>query len=508
MKKHVLFFILVSSFYVSIRGQEERNPFLWPFSDSSIWNMPLGNEAEYIKAFLQPATASGLTIDEDLIVMMPKETMTKIYKNNTGWGSGDRCVIEGGLLFEAPIPAYWEVSPDTWDGRTPNSGLAVLMPDGQTIRQTQPFARCTPGEPGTSLYNSDNQNIYGDGYFGSHGGSGLSAIGGALRAHELLPNSGNIRHALKINVYGAENLYYDSETRGYRWPAKRADGYASNSYYTKRGDYPVVQACRMGSLLALPPHIFDTLTFESIPGQTLAKAFMQFGAYIVDDTAWDVYAIVTEWGPDVRFVEEFEKQWGFSFETKDYASTPWARDIKKIFDNLHVVNNNVEETIGGPGDRLGPMAPAFANTPPIAKIKYEVVNEDAPYTVTLDGSGTSDREKDSLSFSWFLQGNLIGTHEIFDYVFDERGDYTVSLTVNDGTNNDSTSLSLRVGGDPKLTGVIFGTANTWCNEPPDFTCETGNTSEKAFDGDLNTFFDPAPYDDYVEAGIDLGNGVV
>ena len=37
---------------------------------------------------------------------------------------------------------------------------------------------------------------------------------------------------------------------------------------------------------------------------------VNFGAYLVDDTAWDVYAIVTEWSPEGRFAEEFEKKLG------------------------------------------------------------------------------------------------------------------------------------------------------------------------------------------------------
>jgi hypothetical protein len=55
------------------------------------------------------------------------------------------------VLFEVPIPSDFVVSPTTWDGSTPNSGLAVLQPDGETIIQTQPFARCMMGGDATSL---------------------------------------------------------------------------------------------------------------------------------------------------------------------------------------------------------------------------------------------------------------------------------------------------------------------------------------------------------------------
>ena len=41
-------------------------------------------------------------------------------------------------------------------------------------------------------------DIFGDGALGAHGGSGLSGFGGSVRAGELLPATGPIRHALKL----------------------------------------------------------------------------------------------------------------------------------------------------------------------------------------------------------------------------------------------------------------------------------------------------------------------
>jgi hypothetical protein len=201
-------------------------------------------------------------------------------------------------------------------------------------------------------------SIYGDGIRGAHGGSGLSAIGGALRLGELDEPMDVIRHALKINVYAAENLFYDEETEGYRWPAIRADGYAENVYGTERTE-AVVTACRMGALLALHNFLYiDSLAFETTPGRILAEAFRNYGAYIVDDTAWDVYAIITEWSPDGRFMDEFEDAWGFPFKEPN-KNTPWTRDIRRIFSNLHVVDNNGPENIGGGGTPLMPLAPPF-----------------------------------------------------------------------------------------------------------------------------------------------------
>lgn len=334
---------------ISQEVEQRRNPLKQPFSSNSIWNMPIGSDAKYVHAELEKAMAAGMTIDEDIIVLKPDAPKTEIYTNLADWNrEKNRCEKEGPLLFSAPIPAKFTVSPENWDGLTPNSGLAVLMEDGRTIKQTQPFARCKKGKSATSHYIFQNTDIYGEGYYGAHGGSGLSAIGGALRVGELISEDKPIKHVLKINVFGKKNLYYDETTKGFRWPAKRADGYASGNYGTNRTK-PANKECRMGALLALPSAInLDSLNFETIPGRILARAFQDYGAYIVDDTAWDVYAIVTEWGPDGRVSDEFEKKWGFPMAIKEKDS-PWGRDMDRIFLNLHIVANNSPESIGGGG---------------------------------------------------------------------------------------------------------------------------------------------------------------
>lgn len=361
IKFAILFSLIISSdLYNTAQGknqekEQKRDPLKHPFSSNSIWNMPIGSEAKFVPAELEKAIAAGMTIDEDIIVLKPDAPMTEIYTNYAGWNrEKDRCPKQGPLLFTAPIPAGFTVNKENWDGTTPNSGLAVLMPDGRTIKQTQPFARCVAGESGTSQYMFEDTDIYGDGYYGAHGGSGLSAIGGALRVGELVSEN-PINHVLKINVYGKNNLYYDESTKGFRWPAKRADGYASGNYGTTRTKQ-VNKECRMGALLALPQTIdLDKLGFETIPGRILAQAFRDYGAYIVDDTAWDVYAIVTEWGPDVRVADEFEEKWGFSMKQSS-KETPWSRDMDRIFCNLHIVVNNSPESIGGGGKPAVPLA--------------------------------------------------------------------------------------------------------------------------------------------------------
>lgn len=337
-----------------------RNPLLWPFSVNSIWNTPIGSNAVYVNARLEKPEEGIITVDEDLIVLTPDAPLLEVYENNARWDrTKDRCVKTGKLLGKFPIPTSFVVSPKTWDGVTPNSGIAVLMPDKRTIVQGQPYSYCPEYGYATMLKVFKNNNdIYGDGTYGAHGGSKLSAIGGTLRNHELTPTSGPIRHALKINICGGKNMYFDSITKGFRWPAISSDDYAGRKYGTLRKT-PAVKECRMGALMAIPAIIkLDTLGFETVPGRILAQTFQDFGAYVVDDSGWNVFAIETEWSPTGRFTGEFKKNWGFDFVVYK-ESTPWSRDIAKIYNALHVVDNNSAVNIGGGGTPRAPLAPPF-----------------------------------------------------------------------------------------------------------------------------------------------------
>jgi len=337
-----------------------RDPLLWPFSKGSIWNMPIGSNAKYVNAQIE-WSSNPSTVDEEYIIMTPDVPLMDIYYSDAGWDqSKSRCTKTGGLLQKLPIPQSFIVSPSTWDGLTPNSGVAILMQDGHTIKQTQPFAHCTEGGYATSMFMFNDIDIYTDGMYGAHGGSGLSSIGGSIRIHELTPTSGPICHALKINLWGAKNLYYDNSTKGYRWPAQRADGEAgsgSNAYGSLR-ILPVVKECRMGALLALPASLdISTLGLHTEPGRLLAQCFQDYGGYVVDDCAWDAYGISVEWSPEGRFIDEFKKNWGFNFSTNSLSS--FGQDMNKIYAKLCVVDNNSATSIGGGGTPRQPYAPPF-----------------------------------------------------------------------------------------------------------------------------------------------------
>jgi hypothetical protein len=298
-----------------------------------------------------------MTVDPDLIVMTPSAPLTGIYYNSAGWSDADRCPVEGDLLFEAPMPADWVVPNGL--PRTPNNGLAILMPDGRTVKQTQPFARCTAGGDATSKYIHKDNDLFTDGIRGAHGGSGMTALGGTLRLGELRPGKHPPRHVLKGNLYAKMNLYRCTTASDcYRWPANNADKYAVGDYGTGRTEIPA--AMKMGVLLAIhPTATAASLGLETEPAKQLFWTLQNFGVYIVDDTAWDVYALETEHGPAGDFTAQFEADWGFPVK-QSRRDTPFALDMRRLFTNLYVVDNNSATSVGGGG------TPRVTGIPPLA----------------------------------------------------------------------------------------------------------------------------------------------
>lgn len=342
-----------------------RDPYQQPFAASSIWNLPIGDAATYVPGQIPTATAYGMTVDHDVLILTPGAPLTNVHYNSDGW-SGTRCGTDGQVLFTAPIPASFVV-PGNNDahGGTPNHSAAVLMTDGRTLRQNQPFTRCQAGGGATTWVEYPTVDLYGEGAEGAHGGSGLSSIGGTLRLGELKPGN-KIRHALKVNLYAKESI--SGQSPGYRWPAVKADSYWQGTY---GGSVPQL---KMGALLALPPsvNVDEPGWLQTQPARILAWTLQNYGAYVVDDTGWSVYAIATEYSPDGDVTQEFQSTWGFSM-TPSSKSDPWAQDMDKIFGKLQVVDSwdaAAHQKVAASNGALGagggaprqPWAPAI--TPP------------------------------------------------------------------------------------------------------------------------------------------------
>eukprot|EP00026_Physarum_polycephalum_P015502 Phypoly_transcript_16202.p1 GENE.Phypoly_transcript_16202~~Phypoly_transcript_16202.p1 ORF type:complete len:272 (+),score=54.71 Phypoly_transcript_16202:108-818(+) len=128
----------------------------------------------------------------------------------------------------------------------------------------------------------------------------------------------------------------------------------------------------MGSLLALSTSInIDNMGLETIPGKMIAWTLQNYGGYVADNTAWNVYGLAVEQGPAGNVSREF-LQWNLGEIMNRNKSNAWGRDMDRIFLNLSVVdnwtfdlyNNTVKISNGaqgaGGGAPLQKWAPAFA----------------------------------------------------------------------------------------------------------------------------------------------------
>lgn len=296
--------------------------------------------------------------DEERIVLRPTAPLTSIYYSNASWSDRDRCVSTGGVLTQVPMPSDFIVSGEHYT----NSGASFLLPDNRTIVQTQPFARCNVGGYATSMTNISKTDIYGDGYYGAHGATGLSSLGGSIRVGELRPGSQGPKHVLKMNISAKKSLYKCTvATDCFRWPAVSADNYAIGFYGTDTNN--TNKAMKMGALLAIPASVtLANVGFETEPGRQLAWTLQNYGAYIVDDTYGPGMAWSIENGPDGSVAAQFKSDWGYSFERflgQGISPDPWMRDQQRLMQVLQVVNNNGPTSIGGRGAPRQPLAPAL-----------------------------------------------------------------------------------------------------------------------------------------------------
>jgi hypothetical protein len=303
-----------------------RYPLSWPFASTSIWNMPIGTSADYVSADL-PDVPGGDEwspmpgLDAEYLLLDPDAPLTKLNYNGVGWDGGDRCKPGSDILATIPVPNDYTVPTNNH-----NNGAVFLLSDRRTILQSQPFTRCEAGGPATSLLTFPEQDLYGDGISGAHGGSRLSSLGGSLRLGELRPDQQGPRHALKLNVY-ARQAFYKCQTKDqcWTWPASKADSEAVGNYGVDNDNQNT--GMRMGALLAIPISTnLGSLGLETEPASQLAWTLQNSGAYIVDETSAPGFDFSAETGPQGSFSRQFAADYGFTFA---------QRDMQRIVRALH-----------------------------------------------------------------------------------------------------------------------------------------------------------------------------
>ena len=331
---------LALSNLITMADEAPRDPWRQPFASDSIWNLPVASGAAYAPAHFAPAPVSPET--EYFVRTDDATPMRPVYFP----GSPFRATgTQLSWLKEMRVPDEFTVADISLHPYlTPNACSAfVHFPSGDIV-QLQPTTRLQSQGPIWG-FPKTGENIRGQGEQGSHYGSGLSTFGGSIRAGELT-GDGPIRHALKLLVQGSRYLYRgvpdgpDPKGFGYHWPAICCDRYAhqppgKDGY---GGTNPLIA---MGSLVALD---LDPATLRLTDPRAikLAQALRDYGAYIVDDTAWNNYALA------------------ISSDAVSELETIPQPDLQKIVAALSVVTNTSPAAKKGPGHPRLPLLPEIA----------------------------------------------------------------------------------------------------------------------------------------------------
>ena len=487
----------------------QRDPFLWPFTSTSIWNMPIGSDAVYQPAGFKkvtdfanvpPYNRGGIAVDDEPIIVSKSSDPLRTVYNISDWSF--RCNTTSTSGKQIRFPSNLTYADPNGSVNTPNFSGAVVQPDG-SLWHFNAITTCGTDKIAAYDYTSlENSSLTSTGYEGGHGGSGLSGIGGSIRKGELLAST-PIRHAIKLNVLASRYLVYNNDgTPGYRWPANRADGYANpagnSSFGYGTSNTNNFNYMEMGALVAIQPSATpQSLGITNPIAIKIFYALQDYGAYIVDDTYWNHYDIPLEEG----VVDEVLSATGTNIRNFDQQSV-YYQDMFKIITALYAITNNSPTSIGGGGTPRQPLAPDFAQVAVTSvSVDPAVVSIEVGALQTLTESVSPNNASNKV-VTWSSSNEAVATVSVIGIVKGiAAGVATITATTADG-NKTATSVVTVTAIVPtvKLTGTTIGTPGSYDNDPT-------VTNDKAMDGDLTTFFDAAqPDGNWV--GLDLGSAKI
>ncbi|HZP27483.1 MAG TPA: hypothetical protein VFC99_00910 [Acidimicrobiia bacterium] len=264
---------------------------LWPFAATSVWNLPLGDQATF-----------------DGRVITTAAEINSVNGFGVSVGSAGYALVD-----QSTANAYAE------------SHYSFVNADGVTA--TEWYQYQFPSNPNRNNIVTDLRagGIWGNGITNGPVGSvhqvrasRVSQLGGLIRSYDL--SSGAIRHALSWALPNS------ALRAGWVWPAAGQDGDAATAY---GGFVP------MGALVAIPRGV-PMPAGMSAAGQMIWQALQTYGAYVVDR------------GASAPFYAE---------GAASAAVNPARADLPRIVSQLRLVTNASAANVGGPGNRLAPLAP-------------------------------------------------------------------------------------------------------------------------------------------------------
>jgi hypothetical protein len=316
----------------------KRDPALQPFSESSIWNTPLGRGAKFLEAdapesiMLRSESVGGhgrsyLWIAKDALGVYRAKRDDPVVKWTYTGRSATAPWPEGGPIQNGVIAIQTPKDIRFLGGGT--DGHAIIIDVSGNIAFEIFHGAFNAASGVYSAKYLVRTDLRGTGIAsGNHRSEGIRAFGGSLaggliRCGEL--HAGFIDHGIAMLLSQTQQRAGKSMDQQKVWPATVTDGGGRNNYSGK---------IAMGSLVAIPPDVDISSLGLTPQGFALAKAFQSYGGYIVDTATNTMVLAAVEAGCPVQDV-------GALFKDR--------RVIRKY---LRIVTNNGPNQIGGPGPRI------------------------------------------------------------------------------------------------------------------------------------------------------------
>jgi len=322
-------------------GESARDPSVQPFSSESIWNTPLGRGA----VFQDPAAPET--------AMLRSENVGG-QASSYSWISGDGLRIFRQKASDPLVRWYY-------DGRSatapwPNEGA---LQHSSFMLRTPPDVEFLGADRYTVIVTDDAKFAY-EVWLGSHDkaanayrvryivgtdlyGPGIarkdhtsegirafggSLLGGLIRCNEL--DTLFIPHGLAMVLSPTQLKAGHTAADQKVWPASTTDNDGHNPY---SGLVP------MGALVAIPPSVNLQRLGLSPEGLALARAYQEFGGYVVDTAPKTMIIGNAEAGCKPEHIQRLQ------------------HDKRTIMQQLTLVTNNDSNSPGGPGERVTRFPP-------------------------------------------------------------------------------------------------------------------------------------------------------
>jgi hypothetical protein len=318
-----------------------RDPFLQPFSSQSIWNTPVGDQIAFVAE---------------------SDPMTLLLRNQNAGGPGGsfawigRDAMSVVLQSETDPLATWQykgrsaTSPWSYGGPIANGSFQIKTPRNLQFYGNDRYGIIVTSNkhqavetwsssyvPATNSYQATyvvQTDLYGTGIASRPNTSegirafGGSLLGGLIRCSEL--DAASIPHAIAV-VISPNQAKAGTRSEDQRvWPASVTDNGSTETY---KGLIP------MGAMIAIPQSIDLTTLGLSAEGLALARAYQNFGGYVVDTATNTLILASLDAGCNATKAQNL------------------ANDKTKILSKLRIVSNQDESHVGGPGNRVVPPPP-------------------------------------------------------------------------------------------------------------------------------------------------------